>query len=85
MEGLLGKSLCTLFMRVQAGSVVKGTLKRRSVHLEKHKEIEQLNLNKTANIHARKAYQKQKQTQEACDAFAKALALEPNLSEARAP
>jgi hypothetical protein len=31
-----------------------------SVHLEKHKEIEPLDLNKTANIHARKAYQKQK-------------------------
>ena len=30
------------------------------------------------------AYQKQKQNQEACDAFAKALALDPNLSEARA-
>src|SRR5207237_8584957 len=30
------------------------------------------------------AYQKQQQNQEACDTFAKALALEPNLNEARA-
>ena len=39
--------------------VSKTAVEETSIHLEKLKEIEPVNLNKTVNIHARKAYQKQ--------------------------